>query len=77
MVWSGVQKGNYMLIARATDNRGKTNYSTPVNIVVSNGLPVVNISQPTNGARFFEGTNLMLSAMGLTRTGFITLVDVL
>lgn len=74
-VLTDVYRGTYVFTAKATDNRGATNYSAPVTVFVSNSPPVVAFSFPTNGAHFFETTNLLLQADASDPDGSVTLVE--
>jgi hypothetical protein len=54
-------KGAHALSAMAVDERGATNVSSAVNVVVSNTPPTVALTSPTNGAVFIEGDLIVLS----------------
>lgn len=61
--WSHVAQGNYVITAKATDNKGNSTISSPVHISV---LPVnfltVNITRPGNNASYTAPATITLSA---------------
>jgi hypothetical protein len=72
-VWNNVASGNYVLIAKATDNNNAVASSTGVNIVV-NATPVaptVTITSPANGSTVLLGTTITITATASTPTGSI------
>jgi hypothetical protein len=62
MILTNLSPGSYILTARATDTQGNPGISAPVNF--STGVPVVNITSPTNGAKFPEHADVLLAANG-------------
>lgn len=64
--WTNAAAGSYNLTAVATDNEGATGTSASVSITVEssggNESPSVNITAPTNGTSFDEGTSITISA---------------
>jgi hypothetical protein len=62
VVWTNPCPGRYCLTALAFDVVGQSTVSAPVQIVVTNILPVVNLSSPTNGSNFTLGEGITLEA---------------
>jgi len=60
MILSNLSAGSYVLTAQATDTQGNAGVSASVNF--STGVPVVNITSPTNGAKFPEHADVLLAA---------------
>ena len=63
--WTTAIEGNYMLIAKATDNSGAVSTSPIVNISISqptNQPPTISISSPANGATFVSPTNININS---------------
>jgi hypothetical protein len=60
MILSNLSAGSYTLTAQATDTQGNAGVSVSVNF--STGVPVVNITSPTNGAKFPEHADVLLAA---------------
>jgi Bacterial Ig domain/Immunoglobulin domain len=60
MILTNVNPGSYTLMARATDTQATVGISAAVNF--STGVPVVNISSPTNGSKFPEHADVLLAA---------------
>ena len=76
--WSNVPVGNYTMTAKVTDNVGGIS-STSVNVSVnnlSNQLPVVNITSPTNNGAYNSPTNLVISVDAADYDGKIAKVDI-
>lgn len=71
--WNNVPNGNYVLIAKATDNHNTVTSSSGVNIVVKPTpvAPVVKITGPANGSNIVTGTAITISATASTPTGSI------
>lgn len=72
-VWNNVAAGNYVLIAKATDNNNAVTTSAGVNIVV-NAIPVaptVAITAPANGSTVVVGSIITITATASTPTGSI------
>ncbi len=68
--WTPTSPADYELEARATDNDGNVESSTPVVVTVadlSGGLPVVSITSPANGSTLQTGTasSIIVSAQDL------------
>jgi hypothetical protein len=75
VVWTNAPPGPHTLMARATDNRLGRVLSAPVSITVSNQLPVVAITSPSNGAAFVLPTNLLLQATASDAEGSVVKVE--
>src|SRR5262249_37866324 len=72
--WTNVAAGTYSLTAKATDNVGNTNLSSPVSIIV-NALPSVSITNPANGAFTPPPTNITIGVSASDSDGSISRVD--
>lgn len=72
--WNNVGGGSYSLTARATDNRGATTISNPVNITV-NTPPAVSIMSPANDASFSAPANITITANATDSDGSVSRVD--
>ncbi|PTX41599.1 putative secreted protein (Por secretion system target), partial [Christiangramia gaetbulicola] len=77
--WTNVPSGSYSLRAIATDDKGSTGNSGPVNIQVSepggNQSPVVSITSPSNNASFTALANINITANASDPDGSITQVE--
>jgi len=73
ITWSNVQAGSYALTAIATDDRGGTETSAPVQVTVSppNSPPTVSIDSPGDGAAFTALTNIAIGATAFDSDGSI------
>ncbi len=68
--------GAYRLTARASDNRGASAVSEPVNILVRpNQRPTVTISQPPDGAKFDAPASFTLAANATDADGQVAKVE--
>jgi hypothetical protein len=67
VTWTNVPKGTYELYAVATDTAGNKGYAS-VAIAVTNPMPSVTITAPTNGSAFLAGANINIAATA-TETG--------
>jgi hypothetical protein len=74
LVWSNAPPGRHTLTALAFDLVGQSTLSAPVHIVVTNILPVVHLSSPTNGSNFTLGEGITLEADSSDPTNAITSV---
>lgn len=72
--WSGVAAGSYTITARAYDNRGTTTTSAALTLV-SNTLPTVSISAPTNNSVVAPGSNVTLTASASDSDGMVSKVE--
>src|SRR6185436_4758436 len=68
LVWTNVPAGQYALTAKATDDRGAQASSSPVNITVHPGGPVVNIEAIKSADEFGDSKSRAL-IFRITRTG--------
>jgi len=82
--WISAVPGSYSLTAVATDNEGASTASDPVRVDVfsadNSGAtrdlpPVVNLSNPQDGATFHEGTDILLVADAQDGDGTVIQVD--
>jgi hypothetical protein len=60
--WTNARAGNYTLFARAVDNLNQSALSSLVQITVTEVLPVVAITTPTNGSSFTAHQNIPIAA---------------
>ncbi|MFT6717075.1 MAG: hypothetical protein ACJA0Q_001726, partial [Saprospiraceae bacterium] len=71
--------GTYSLTVIATDNNGATTTSTAVSVTVNsvtgNQAPTVNITSPTDGSQFDEGTGIIVAADANDTDGSVTRVE--
>ena len=76
--WNGVGAGTYLVMAKATDTRGATAYSTAVAITVGNNQPpTIALTAPSSGQNFLVGQPIALSATASDLDGTITKVEFL
>jgi hypothetical protein len=68
LVWSNAHTGHYALFARAVDAVDHSAVSAPVHVTVTNPMPGVTITSPTNGSKFPAGANIKIAATA-TETG--------
>lgn len=73
-VWTNATLGTNSLTAVAKDNGGLSATSSVV-VVIIPSVPQVQIVYPTNGAVFFEGTSLTITAQVVNAVGTVTNVE--
>lgn len=66
--------GNHSLIAVATDNGGRKNISSTVDVIV-NGSATVNMTSPASGTFAAKGSNINLGATATHPSGFLSKVE--
>jgi len=62
LVWSNPPAGKFTLFARAANQVGDSTLSAPVQITVTDTVPVVTITSPTNGQNFVVHDNITIAA---------------
>jgi len=62
LTWSNVPPGKYSLRARATGTNDSTALSEKVKIMVTNQLPTVSITSPTNNSSYVTPTDVTITA---------------
>jgi hypothetical protein len=62
VVWTNARPERYTLFARAVNTAGESTLSAPVQITVTNAVPVVTWVSPTNGSNFAAHQNITLQA---------------
>jgi len=62
VVWKNPRPGRYAVAALAFNSVGQSTLSAPVHLVVTNVLPTVVLSSPTNYSNFPLGTTITLEA---------------
>src|SRR5467141_1101378 len=72
--WTGVAAGNYVVTAKATNDKGDTDLSDPVSITV-NALPSVSITAPASNAAFKAPANIPLAVQVADTDGSIASVE--
>jgi RHS repeat-associated protein len=72
--WTGVQPGNYVITARATDSLGGIANSPAVSFSVTNPL-TVSLTAPVSGAKFAPSSTITLTADATDSNGTITKVE--
>ncbi len=60
LVWTNTRPGRYTLSALAFDTANQSTLSAPVKISVTNVVPTVLLSSPTNGSNFASGQSVTL-----------------
>jgi hypothetical protein len=75
LTWSNVLSGAYSLSATAMDNLGGSSNSMPVSIIVSNSLPAVTLTTPTNAQFYYAPAVISLTASASDANGSISRVD--
>lgn len=73
--WGHVKRGNYTLIAKATDNSGFTAIDSVHISVVPNKPPTVSLTNPANGQTFLKGATIHLQAIAADADGRIIKVE--
>ena len=73
--WTSVAAGTYSITAKATDNNNGTKTSAAVNITVTNALPTVSLTAPTNNATFAAPATVTLTATASDADGTISKVE--
>jgi hypothetical protein len=73
--WSGVSAGSYSLTARLTYDSGTTLDSSAVSVTVTNPLPLVALTAPTNGATYVAPASISCTAAVTTNGHAITRVQ--
>jgi uncharacterized repeat protein (TIGR01451 family) len=74
LAWNNVTFGQHSLAAVATDNGGRKQTSSPINILV-NGSATVSISSPANGIVIAPHSNVVITANASIPSGVINKVD--
>ena len=74
IVWSNLVSGLHVLTALVKDTAGTTNLSGEINVLV-NAPPLVNLTDPTNGAVFIARDNILLLAAISDVDGPVTAVE--
>src|SRR5229473_600857 len=72
--WTGVAAGRYTLVAKATNDKGKTDLSESVSITV-NALPSVSITAPANNAILTAPATFAVTASASDSDGSIAKVE--
>jgi pectate lyase len=67
--------GSYTILAVATDNQGGTATSSSITFTVTNPLPTVSITAPSNGASFVESATIPITANAADANGTVTKVQ--
>jgi hypothetical protein len=62
VTWTNAKLGKHTLFARAVDSLNQSTLSAPVQITVSQLLPAVTITSPTEGQVFAAGSNVSITA---------------
>ncbi|NUM35643.1 MAG: IPT/TIG domain-containing protein [Candidatus Brocadiae bacterium] len=69
-LWENAPVGNYDLTAKAYDNHESSTTSSAVNITVTNPVPTVTITAPTDGSNFVAPANINIEADALDQNLF-------
>src|SRR5690606_36275095 len=74
--WSNLPAGSHSITAKATDNKSATTTSQTViiNVTAANKLPLVQLTSPSNNARFNQGQTITLTASASDSDGSVTKV---
>lgn len=62
LVWTNPHAGRYILFARAVDQVNQSTLSAPVQITVTDAVPVIKLTSPANGAAFLAHQDIPLQA---------------
>ncbi len=73
--WNSVSAGSYNVNARLVFDGGATLDTTAASVTVTNGLPVVALSSPANGAKYLAPATINLAATVTTNGHSISLVE--
>ena len=71
LTWTNAEIGRCTVFARVVDQVGQSTLSAPVNITITNEVPVIQLTSPTNGQNFVAGGNILFTA-NLSPDAFIT-----
>lgn len=74
VAWSNVASGNYVVTARATDNKGGVTTSAAINVSVDS-VPTISIASPANHATFDAPATITLTANAADSDGTISKVE--
>jgi hypothetical protein len=74
--WTNARPGNYFLFARAVDNLGQSTVSSTVKIAVTDVLPAVSITTPTNGQNFAAHQDIPVAATVTDANTAVTIASV-
>jgi uncharacterized repeat protein (TIGR01451 family) len=66
--------GNHTFVAVATDNAGRQNVSSPIDVIV-NGTATINITSPSSGSLASPGSNMTLTASASLPSGVLSKVE--
>lgn len=77
--WSGAPVGEHSLTARVFDDEGASSVSAPVVVEVlsDNAPPSVSLTEPLDGAEFYTGDSVLLTADASDPDGSVVQVDFL
>ena len=77
LTWSNLSAGTYPITAVATDDRGASSSSsiTVFKVTPTTPAPIVWITYPTNGAAFFAGTTITITANATSFPASVTNVE--
>ncbi len=62
LVWTNAKAARYTLFARTVDNLNQSTISAPIQISITDVLPMVTITTPTNGENFVAHQNIPIAA---------------
>jgi hypothetical protein len=72
LVWTNAHPGRYTLFARAVDEAGQSTLSSAINLSVTNQVPTVTLTSPTNGENFTAHSNIGIQAQASEDTTSVT-----